>query len=204
MRHGRIPTSLAALAALAGCGHSAPTHLLTIDMAPPAARAPYAGPPLRVTAVQVPPSIDRLEFASALSPTELRIEDQYHWSASLGSLARAALLRDLVARLPASAVLPPDSPAGQGTRRVDVALLALTTQARTTRMEVLVTLATDGAGPVMRRQFTLTRDHAPAQPPAQAAQDYSAMLGDTADQIVAMATQMAAQTPTAPALSPRS
>lgn len=188
-----LPVTLAALGAclLSACGHSAPTHLLTLDLAPPAAPGgAYTGPPLRLTAVQIPPAIDRLEFASAVSATELRLQDQYRWSASLGSLARGVLLRDLAARLPEGALLPPDSPAGKGTRRADVAILALNTGAESTTMEVMVTVAVDGSPRVLRRRYALKRDHAPGQTPAQDAADYSAMLGDVADAIRDLAVQL--------------
>jgi uncharacterized lipoprotein YmbA len=188
-----LPLTLAAAGAilLGACGHSAPTHLLTLDLAPPAtASASYAGPPLRLTAVQVPPAIDRLEFASSVSATELRLQDQYRWSASLGSLARGVLLRDLAARLPEGALLPPDSPAGKGTRRVDVAILALNTGPTNTTMEVMVTVAIDGSPRLLRRSYSLKRDHAPSQTPAQDAADYSSMLGDVADAIRDLAVQL--------------
>ncbi|WP_206239972.1 PqiC family protein [Novosphingobium terrae] len=180
--------TMAGLFMLGGCGHSPQTHLLALDLAPPAMRPDpaYAGPPLRVTAVHIPASIDRLEFALATSPTELQLQDQYHWSASLGSLARDALLRDLIARLPSAMVLPPDSPATKGVRRVDVTLLDLTTASADTTMEVLITMGTDGEAGVIRRQAHFTRRHAENQSPSQSAADYSSMLGEVADTIVSM------------------
>jgi uncharacterized lipoprotein YmbA len=182
----RLRFCLAPALLLAGCGHSPPTHLLTLDLAPPPIRPAYGGPALRLTAVQIPPSIDRLEFVSAASPTELTIEDQYRWSASLGSLARSALLRDLAARLPEGKVLPPDAPSTPGVARVDVAVLALDTGGQRSRMDAIVTVAIDGRAQLARRQVSLFRDHGPNQRPDQAAQDMSAMLGDLADAITGM------------------
>ncbi|HET8612548.1 MAG TPA: hypothetical protein VFL92_07260, partial [Sphingomonas sp.] len=54
---------LAALALLAGCGHSPPTHFFTLDPAPPKAPAP-ARPahPVRLGAVHIPPELDRPEL----------------------------------------------------------------------------------------------------------------------------------------------
>ena len=184
--------AMAALPLLASCGHSPQTHLLTLDMAPPAARASYAGPPVRLTAVQIPSAIDRLEYVSAVSPNELRVQDQYRWSASLGSLARGALLRDLAERLPTGAVLPPDSPATKGTRRVDVAILALTQTAERSSMDVIITVAVDGGPQVLRHQVTVTRDHPPRLTPAEAAGDTSYLLGQVADEITVLLGQMKA------------
>lgn len=182
----RLRLALALPLLLAGCGHSPPTHLLTLDIAPPPARPAYTGPALRLTAVQIPPAIDHLEFVSAAAPNELRIEDQYRWSASLGSLARGALLRDLAARLPDGKVLPPDALATPGVARVDVAILALTSSPQGADMEAIVTVAIDGTRQVMRRHLTLHRDATPGGGPAAAASDMSHMLGDVADGIVAL------------------
>lgn len=182
--------ALAALLALGGCGHSPQTHLLTLDLAPPLASSPYGGPAIRLTAVQIPPAIDRLEFVSAVSPTELQIQDQYRWSASLGSLARDALLRDLTARMPSGMVLPPDSPASRGVARIDVAILALAHMQQVTRMEAVVTIAEDGGPRLLHRQFTLAREHPSSIDPAEAAAETSSMLGELADGIVVSLGQM--------------
>ena len=182
--------TLAILPLLAACGHSPQTHLLTLDLAPPVARAPYTGPPMRLTAVQIPAAIDRLEYVSAVSPNELRIQDQYRWSASLGSLARGALLRDLAERLPSGAVLPPDSPAIKGARRVDVAILALNDTPQGSRMDAIVTVAIDGGPQVLRRQIAVTNDHPPRTTPAEAAGDTSVLLGQVADEITKMLGQI--------------
>lgn len=185
-RRTTIPL-LAALLALGGCGHSPQTHLLTLDLAPPVAPpAAYAGAPVRVTAVEIPPALDRLEFVAAVAPGELEIRDQYRWSASLGALAREALMRDLSARLPSGAVLPLDTPARKGNRRADVSILALTALPDRTVMEAIVSVAVDGEDRAVRRHVIVTQPHAGDALPGATAADYGLLLGKVADDIVGL------------------
>ena len=101
---------------LAACGHSAPTRFFTLDPVAPAAppASAYAGPPLKLTAVDIPPALDREELVSELSGGEVRVHDFEHWEAPLGQVARQAMILDLAARLPAGAVLGPSAPGGAG------------------------------------------------------------------------------------------
>jgi len=185
-RRNGIPVALlAGTLALSGCGHSPQTHLLTLDLVPPVSPpADYSAPPVRVTAVRIPAALDRLEFVQAVAPGELQIRDQYRWSASIGELAREALMRDLSARLPNGSVLPLDTPAVKGSRHADVAILALTAAPEQTTMDAIVTVAVDGSDRIVRRHVTLTQKHATNALPERIASDYGMLLGKVADEIV--------------------
>jgi uncharacterized lipoprotein YmbA len=54
--------SLGGAAVLVACGTSPPTRFFTLDAAPPATApaSAYAGAPLRVVAVNIPPALDRV------------------------------------------------------------------------------------------------------------------------------------------------
>ena len=101
-------TALALCMGLAACGHSDPTRFFTLDALPPTAPTAYAGPPLRVRAVHIPPALDRAELARETSPGEVSVDDFAHWAAPLGQTARQVLTEDLAARLPSGEIGPPN------------------------------------------------------------------------------------------------
>ena len=179
---------LAALAGLAGCT-SPKTTLLTLDAAPPSAdavHADYRGLPIAVPAVHLPAELDRAEFAHQLSAGEVKVDDFARWTAPLGLLARDALVRDLTARLPSGAVLPPGSVGAAGhVRTLDVTILSFQADAGGATLQAAYRTVPGGAV----RQVTLT---APATgiAPVPTAQAFATLIGELADRI---ASDMAGQ-----------
>lgn len=170
---------------LAACG-SVPTTLLTLDaIAPPAAaiRADYRGPPIRVPAVHVPAMLDRVEFVDQFAAGEAKTDDFAHWAAPLGMLARDALVRDLTARLPAGAVLPPGMTGNaKGAAVIDVTILSFDARANQTSMQVAYRMLPDGG---LHQSFFQIASS--GRDPASAARAFAALLGRLADKIVATA-----------------
>ena len=171
------------IAALAGCS-SPPSTTLTLDVAPPrpeAVRADYVGPAIAIPAVHVPAAIDRAEFVRQIAAGQLQIDDFARWSAPLGTLARDALVRDLTARLPAGAVLPPGATAsGKRVEAIDVTILSFDAFAGTARMQAAFRVLPSGTV----RQTILTTalaDHRPVS----AAEAFTALIGSLADRIAA-------------------
>ena len=178
---------------IGGCGSSPPTRFYTLD-AETSADAPGArlDAPLKVDAVHVPPMLDRNEMVRGESHNELRISAQDRWAADFGEMARRVLTEDLQSRLPAGAVIAPESPAPQGARGLVVDIL--TFQPQTAGMLVLAAdwtlLEGAPATPVLQRSVRLTAP-AGASAGSQAAA-MSRLLAKLADNIAA---QVAARHP---------
>jgi hypothetical protein len=175
---------LAAALALSGCGSSPPTVLLTLDAAPPApqaVRADYRGLPIAVPAVHIPASLDRAELVAQPGAGTVEVDDFARWSAPVAILARDALVRDLVARLPEGSVLPPGATGRAGkTVTIDVTILSLATLAPQATMQAAYRCLPDGAV----RQVTFNAPVSGAAP-AAASRAFSALLGLLADRLAA-------------------
>jgi uncharacterized protein len=168
---------------LAACGHSPSTTLLTLDAAPPppeGIRADYRGLPVAVPAVHLPVALDRPEYVSQIAPGEAKVDDFATWVAPLGTLARDTLVRDLTARLPAGAVLPPGAAGGAGTRVIDVTLLSFIGGPGEAVMQAAFRQLP--RGPVRQVELRTASPGTGAVPSAQA---FGALLGQLADRIAA-------------------
>jgi uncharacterized protein len=182
----------AGAAVLAACGHSAPTRFFTLDPAPPAAPAVagYAGPPVKVLSVNIPPALDREELVSEGPAGEVQVHDFEHWAAPLGQTARQTLVQDLAARLPTGRVLGPGTPGGEGvaTLSADVVAFQAGPAGATLQADWSLTLPGGAAGPLVWRA-PIRAYQAPGagggEGPATAAA-MSALLGQLADQIAAV------------------
>jgi hypothetical protein len=174
-------SAAAALLTLAGCAHSPPTTLLTLDTAAPAGpvRASYRGQPITVPAVHLPALLDRAGYVRQFAPGQVQVDDFAHWAAPLGLLARDALVRDLTVRLPAGAVLPPGATEAHA-RVVNVTVLAFTDNASGARLDVAYRFLP--AGTVRQASLSLPADE--TGPVASAAR-LSQLLGQLADRIAA-------------------
>ncbi len=174
---------LAALVVLAGCT-SPKTTLLTLDASPPpadAVHADYRGLPIAVPAVHLPVALDRAEFVHQESAGEVKVDDFARWTAPLGLLARDALVRDLTARLPAGAVLPPGTVGAAGkARTLDVTILAFQAGPAGATMQVAYRVVPGGAV----QQLSLATPGAGAAP-VPTAQAFGALIGELADRIAA-------------------
>ncbi|MBV9750090.1 MAG: membrane integrity-associated transporter subunit PqiC [Acetobacteraceae bacterium] len=117
IRRARVSPLLAALAcaALAACGSSPPTRFYTLDPVPPGRPAiAFAGPPIQVGQVMLPPDLDRLSIVTRAGPDRLAVSGEDRWAAPLDGMTQRVLATDLAARLPRSQVLAPGDPAPSG------------------------------------------------------------------------------------------
>ncbi|HLG86615.1 MAG TPA: PqiC family protein [Alphaproteobacteria bacterium] len=190
--------TLLAVAVLASCGHSPPTHFFTLDPVKPD-RAPKAatGAPVQIEIVHVPPELDRLSMVRERGSGELEIDDQNRWGGQLSDLVRQALAQDLAARLSPGSVILPDAPSPPATRTIAVDIVKFQPDASgTVALDASWTLLDSGSGkPVLRRPVHLT-DAARAQTADAQATAMSRLLGDMADEIArALAGGVPAPTP---------
>ena len=97
--------------ALNGCGSSPPTEFITLDSAVPhySVRV-YAGPPVIVGRMTLPPELDRLSLVRRAQANRLNINGVVKWAAPLDLLVRHTLAVDLADRLPPGAVIIPGEP----------------------------------------------------------------------------------------------
>lgn len=189
-RFWAITGLIAAGVALTGCGHSAPTRVFTLAAAAPvsAPTASYAGAPFRVDAVRLPMALDRLEVVQQSGAEELTVHDLAHWGAPPGDLARLALTQDLVARLPAGAVIYPDAPKPPGAASLVVDVLVFQRSAQGYVLDASWTLTPTSQGPSqthapLRRELRLTDPGAPGADAGAEAAALSRLLGQLADAI---------------------
>jgi uncharacterized lipoprotein YmbA len=173
----------AALLMLAACGHSPETQFLTLDPVPGTPAAGHRGTTVRVPSIQVPPELDRVEFARQTGPGQMKVEDLVHWSAPLGMLARNTLILDLAQRLPGGTVLPPDAAVRPGGLRATVAILSFGTAGTDATMTATYTFGPeDGAASAPRWAELRT---AGGQTPVETARAFSTLLGLLADRMAA-------------------
>lgn len=102
-----LATCLAAAALLAACAGSPPTRYHSLASIGATAPAGYAGPPIALGAVQIPPAMARDELIREAGDGPFQVREFDHWAAPLGRLARQALAEDLATRLPPGMVVFP-------------------------------------------------------------------------------------------------
>lgn len=105
--------ALCCMVVLAACGSSPKTQFYTLDPVLPAAatQAAAAPIPVQVTAVHIPPALDRQEMVRETAPHQLDVSDQNRWGGSLDNMVQRVLTQDLAQRLPPSSVVLPQEPA---------------------------------------------------------------------------------------------
>ncbi len=119
------PAVLIGALAVCACGHSLSTTLHTLVAASPtAATAAYAGPPVRVESVRLPPALDRIELLRETAPGRYAVEEFDRWAAPPSRLAKQVLVEDLALRLPA--VVVGDVAGGPPVTAVSVEVLSFT------------------------------------------------------------------------------
>lgn len=189
MMRWRSATAMAAAALLAACGHSPATIFLVLDPVPPAASlavagSHYSGAPLRVPFLHLPVTLDRPEPTRQDAAGTLAVDDIARWSAPLGLMARDTLIQDLIARLPAGKVLPPDAAATAPERRVEVTVLSFAAGGGRATLWVEYRVFVNAKAPAEPRlaQFTAAL---PDDTPAGRARGWSALLALLADRVVA-------------------
>ena len=111
MIHRSLPVFMIITAALllGGCASGPPTQLMaTSAVAEPA--HPYAGPPVLVGRVTIPPQLDRLWLTQSEGNGCLHVSNAARWAAPLAVLIRHTLSIDLSRSLAPSEVIIPGEP----------------------------------------------------------------------------------------------
>jgi uncharacterized lipoprotein YmbA len=177
----RLTTLL--LVFLAGCGSSPKTHFYTLNTAPAATGRHSLSFPVQVSAVHVPPSLDRRQMVSLTDRNEVKISETNQWSAPLDIMARNVLAQNLVTRLPPNRVILPEAPAPLG-----CATLVVTISKFAPEADGEVRFA--GSWSLLRGGETIRERHFELQQPGagdaqSTAGVMSALLGELADRIAA-------------------
>jgi uncharacterized lipoprotein YmbA len=170
---------------LAGCRSSPPKRFYVLDPIPAQERSSAAtGKVVQVAAVNIPASLDRQEMVREGANGSLQISDINRWGAPLADMTQNVLTRDLAARLPAGAVLPPRTNAPPGTFEITVDLLQFGRDATGNVVLdggwALYRLGSDT--PIMNRQVKLSEGGSTDY--ASQVQAMSRLLGRMADDIV--------------------
>ncbi|HEV7610547.1 MAG TPA: PqiC family protein [Steroidobacteraceae bacterium] len=169
---------------LISCG-SAPTRIYTLYPVAPAAMTPYAGPPIRVDAVHVPPALDRIEVVGDIAPGELKVSDLDHWSAPLAEIAKQVLSADMVARLPPGRAIFPHLAKPEDALGVSVDILDFRADANGPYLEASWSITATDPRTAPRRgaaQFRAKGSNTGATATANA---LSALIAQLADRIAA-------------------
>ncbi len=155
MIHRSLPVFVIITAAmlLGGCASGPPTQLMTTSaVAEPA--HPYAGPPVPVGRVTIPPQLDRLWLTRSEGNGYLHVSNATRWAAPLAVLIRHTLSIDLSPSLAPSNVIIPGEPEP---RKSYVTLSIMITRLR-------ISSPPHGAAHLdMSAVWALTRPHLPPQ-----------------------------------------
>lgn len=120
----RAPLLAIGLLVLAGCGTSPKVYYYSLSVtAGPDRRIMPSLKPVQVSAVHIPPTLDRKEMVTQTGPNSVDIDERDRWSAPLGDMARRVLSLDLQSRLAEETVIVPDLPTTPDTARIVVSLL---------------------------------------------------------------------------------
>jgi uncharacterized lipoprotein YmbA len=180
----RLCLTILGLIFLAGCGSSPKTHFYALETAPGATgRWHTLSYPVQLTAVHVPPSLDRRQMVSMTGPNQVAISETNQWSAPLDIMMRNILAADLVSRLSRDRVILPEAPAPEGTATLVVTITRFAPEAGGELRFAGSWSLLRGGNPVKERQFEFRRQ-APGNPGSTAGA-MSEMLGELADQIAA-------------------
>jgi len=146
------PLSAIAIAALllGACARSPPTRFFAIDaLAPDQISAPTPAPlAVRILAVRLPAALDRLEVAWPNGSSRISVNDLDRWSATPGTLAREALIGDLIQRAPNLIIVPDRAGAPPLTRDLSVTLLSFERRGPVLQTTAVVTIVSPQARPV--------------------------------------------------------
>jgi uncharacterized lipoprotein YmbA len=170
-------------AALAGC-RSAPTRIHTLGPAAPASHIDvYRAPALRVDALAVPASWDRIEILKPSPAGTLQISDFDHWAAPLAQMARQTLSDDLDQRLPPGSVIYPRLPKPSCALGVDVDILDFNIAGSQVSMRASWIIVPSGDAQGAKRGAAELRSSMSSDEPAAVAHAWSDLIGELADRI---------------------
>lgn len=184
-RGGKVTTwAVPLLVALITSCQSSPTRLFTLEtIGGTSAVPPYTGPLLRIDAVHIPPSLDRVEIVSDAAPGELKLSELDHWAAPLGRLMRETLTGDLLLRLPQGRVIFPHLEKSPGAIGINVELLAFSADQTGARLEASWSFTSEDARREPPHVAVSLRNDKPAVGAAAIARAMSDMLAQLADRI---------------------
>jgi uncharacterized protein len=172
---------------LCGCASSAPSKFYTLTAVPAGGAAPapvQPSLPVRVVAVRIPPMLDRQEIARPSAGDQLVISGEERWDAPLDEMIQEILTRDLIERLPASAVILPGAPAPARVDSIVVNILQFQSDvAGKVLFQGSWSLLTPGtAAPSLIRDFRYSAEASP-ESTGEEVQAMSTLLGELADDI---------------------
>jgi uncharacterized lipoprotein YmbA len=183
-RAGAAELAVLGLVTLMASCRSAPTRLFTLEpIAGVSGIGRYSGPALRIDAVHIPPSLDRIAITTDLTPGELRINELDHWAAPPGQLVRQALTADLAMRLPEGRVIFPHLAKSRGAIGLNVDILAFSADAQGARLEASWIMTSDDSNPGSGGRTASLEDVTPTAGAAATARAWSTMLARLADRI---------------------
>ena len=137
---------------------------------------------MQLTAVHVPPALDRRQMVSMKGENSVNISETNRWSAPFDEMVRNVLAQDLAARLSPGRLILPRAPAPPGTAMLVVTIAKFAPDdAGNVNLEGSWTLL--GAGSSKPRGFKLTAG--PTTNADSAAAAMSEALGKLADRIAA-------------------
>jgi uncharacterized protein len=110
-----------ALLVLAACGSSPKTHFYTLSVARTGDRSALSYP-VQVTAIHLPPSLDRRQMVRMTSANSVEVSETNRWSGTLDDMIRNVLSQDLAKCVPKGRLILPEAPAPPGTRSLVVTL----------------------------------------------------------------------------------
>ena len=168
---------------LAACGSSPHTHFYTLTTVPSATGRRSASIAIQLSAVHVPPLLDRRQMVSMSGPNSVQISETNRWSAPLDEMVRNVLAQNLAARLSPNRVILPQAPAPPGTASlvVTIAKFAPNASGTVTLQGSWTVLSGDSGASIAHRNFNLTAG--PATTADSAAAAMSEVLGRLANQI---------------------
>lgn len=99
---------------LTGCGSSPTTRFYTLNMIPASAGHRDISGPVQLSAVHIPPDLDRREMVRMKGENSVEISSTNRWAAELDIMIRNVLAEDLEARLPRGKLILPEAPVPDG------------------------------------------------------------------------------------------
>lgn len=120
----RWVSALMLVLVLAGCGTSPKTRYYTLAPATaPTGDKVALSAPITVSAVDLPPSLDRRAIVHPTGQNTVAISGEDRWAAPLGEMMRRVLSQDLAAHVPADKLVLPGAPAPPTTKRIVVSIV---------------------------------------------------------------------------------
>jgi uncharacterized lipoprotein YmbA len=168
---------------LSGCAGKPTTYLALAPTSTVRPQTVSAVPVLAVSAVDIPPAIDRLHLTTGTAPGVLHVAGKTVWAGPLGPMARIVLAQDLAARLPGSTVLMPGDALPPGAATVHVTIQSfMPNEAGTVSLQADWSVAAPDEKTILARGRFAHMVPGDSQPAAEA-QTMSTALGGLADAI---------------------